>query len=132
MKVFGILVSMFIIIPIVEFALLIEIGRRLGTIETLILIFGTGVAGAWLARLEGFRILHQIRRDLDAGRVPAEQLFDGVLVLLAGVALITPGLLTDIAGLLLLFPPTRYPVKAFIRRKLAQMATSRRIEITSL
>ena len=117
MKIFGILLTMFIVIPIVEFALLIEIGRRLGTIETLLLIFGTGVVGAYLARLEGFRILYRIQRDVQAGIVPAEQLFDGVLVLIAGVVLITPGLLTDIAGLLLLFPPTRYPIKRFIQRK---------------
>lgn len=131
MKIFGILLSIFIIIPIVEFGLLIEIGRRLGTIETLILIFGTGILGAYLARLEGFRILDRIRRDLDAGRVPAEHVFDGVLVLVAGIVLITPGLLTDIAGLLLLFPPTRYPVKAFFRRKLTSVAADRRrIEIT--
>jgi UPF0716 protein FxsA len=129
MKVFGILLSMFIIVPIVEFAILIEIGRRLGTIETLILVFGTGVTGAWLARMEGFRILERIRRDLDAGRMPSEQLFDGVLVLVAGVVLITPGLLTDIAGLLLLFPPTRQAVKAFLRQKLQVWAQLPRVEI---
>ena len=132
MKVFGVLLTLFIAIPVAEFALLIEIGRRLGTIETLILVFGTGVLGAYLARLEGFRILYQIRRDLDLGRVPAEQLFDGVLVLIAGIALITPGLLTDAAGLLLLFPPTRYPIRAFARRRLEHWASARRIEIRSL
>jgi UPF0716 protein FxsA len=118
MKIFGILVSIFIVIPLIEFALLIEIGRRLGTLETLLLIFGTGVVGAYLARLEGFRILYSIRRDLDRGQVPTEHVFDGVLVLAAGIVLITPGLLTDIAGLLLLFPLTRRPVKLFLRRRL--------------
>ena len=117
MKIFGILLSMFIIIPVIEFSLLIEIGRRLGTVETLLLIFGTGVLGAYLARLEGFRILYRIQRDLNSGTVPTEQVFDGVLVLVAGIVLITPGLLTDIAGLLLLFPLTRRPIKSLIRRR---------------
>ena len=101
MKIFGILLSMFIVIPLVEFALLIEIGSRLGTLPTLLLIFGTGVAGAYLARLEGLRILYRIQREFQQGSMPAEQLFDGFLVLIAGVVLITPGLLTDIAGLIL-------------------------------
>jgi len=114
MKIFGILLSMFILIPILEFTLLIEIGRRLGTINTLLLIFGTGILGAYLARLEGFRILYRIQRDISSGTIPSEQILDGVLVLIAGLVLITPGLLTDIAGLLLLFPPTRYPIKRFI------------------
>ncbi len=94
MKLFGILLSLFILVPIAEFALLIEIGRRLGTIETLMLIFGTGILGAFLARLEGLRILYRIQNDLRTGQMPAEQLFDGVLVLIAGVVLLTPGLLT--------------------------------------
>ena len=130
MKLFGILLSLFILVPIAEFALLIEIGRRLGTIETLMLIFGTGILGAFLARLEGLRILYRIQNDLRTGQMPAEQLFDGVLVLIAGVVLLTPGLLTDIAGLILLFPPTRYPVKAFIKRSARYWMTTHRVEIS--
>lgn len=131
-KLFVGLFLLFVLVPAAEFGLLIEIGRRIGTIETLVLVLGTGLVGAYLARLEGFRILSQVRRELEAGRVPGERLFDGLLVLVAGIALITPGLLTDVAGLLLLLPPTRYPVKALIRRKLGHMTGRRRIEITPL
>ncbi len=130
MKLFGILLSLFILVPIAEFALLIEIGRRLGTIETLMLIFGTGVLGAFLARMEGLRILSRIQNDFRTGQMPTEQLFDGVLVLVAGVVLLTPGLLTDIAGLILLFPPTRYPVKAFIKRRARNWMTTHRVQIS--
>ena len=70
MKIFGILLSMFIVIPLVEFALLIEIGSRLGTLPTLLLIFGTGVVGAYLARLEGLRILYRIQREFSWDRCP--------------------------------------------------------------
>jgi UPF0716 protein FxsA len=132
MKVFGILFLMFVLIPLVEFGLLIEVGRRLGTLDTLLLVLGTGIVGAWLARLEGFRILHQVQRELEAGRMPGEQMFDGLLVLVAGIVLITPGILTDIAGLLLLMPPTRAPIKSLIRWKLTRVASRRRIEITPL
>ena len=115
MRVFTILVAVFVAIPIIEFALLIEVGQRLGTVNTLILIFGTGTLGAYLARLEGFRVLDRIRRDMAVGIPPADQLVDGVLVLIAGVLLITPGLLTDIAGFTLLVPITRFPIKTLIR-----------------
>ena len=132
MKAFIILLAAFIGIPILEFAILIEVGTRLGTLNTLLLVFGTGLVGAWLARMEGLRILYQIRREMDSGRVPSEQLFDGVLVLIAGIVLITPGLLTDAAGLLLLFPPTRYPIKRLLRRWLEKRIVSRRVQITTL
>jgi UPF0716 protein FxsA len=130
MKVFGLLLSLFVIIPLLEFALLIEIGRRLGTLETLVLVFGTGLVGAYLARLEGFRILYQIRTQLAMGQLPGEQLFDGLLVLVAGVVLITPGILTDAVGLLLLFPPTRYPIKRFIRRRAGRWIATHQMHIS--
>lgn len=117
MKIFGILLSMFIVIPILEFTLLIEIGRVLGTLPTLILILGTGVVGAYFARLEGLRILYSIRSEFAQGHMPTEKLLDGLIVLIAGVVLITPGLLTDIAGLMLLIPLTRYPIKSFLKRR---------------
>ena len=107
MKVLFTLAVLFILITILEFTVLIEIGRRIGTLYTLMLVFGAGIAGAVLARMEGLRILSRIQEDLRAGTMPAEQLFDGLLVLVAGVLLITPGYLSDVAGLLLLFPPSR-------------------------
>ena len=130
MKIFGILLSMFIVMPLVEFALLIEIGGRLGTLPTLWLIFGTGVVGAYLARLEGLRILYRIQREFQLGSMPTEQLFDGLLVLIAGVVLITPGLLTDIAGLIMLIPMTRYPIKAFIKRRAQSWLSSTHVHIS--
>ena len=109
---------------------LIEIGRMIGTLYTLMLVFGAGIAVAILARMEGLRILARIQEDLRAGIMPAEQLFDGLLVLIAGVFLIAPGLLSDIAGLLLLFPPTRYPVKRLLRRVVRQWIVTHRLRIS--
>ena len=130
MKLFGILLSMFIVIPVLEFALLIEIGSQLGTLPTLALIFGTGIVGAYLARLEGIRIIHRVQQEFQRGAMPADQLFDGLLVLIAGVVLLTPGLLTDIAGLILLIPITRYPVKMFIRSRAQSWIKSRHVQIS--
>ena len=130
MKPFGLLLALFILIPLLEFALLIEVGRRLGTLETLAIVFGTGLIGAYLARLEGLRIFYEIQRQIQAGQVPGEPLLDGLLVLVAAVVLITPGLLTDAAGLILLFPPTRYPVKAFLRRRIERAISRHRIRVS--
>jgi UPF0716 protein FxsA len=130
MKAFWILLALFVIIPVAEFTILIEVGRRLGTLLTLLIVFGTGLAGAYLARMEGFRILQRMRRDLDAGMLPADQIFNGVLILVAGVVLLTPGLLTDIVGLALLFPPSRFAVKRFLIRKFQKNLASHRIQIT--
>lgn len=130
MKPFWILLSLFVIIPIVEFTLLIEVGQRLGTVLTVLLVLGTGVVGAYLARLEGFRILQRMRQDMDAGVLPADQIFDGVLVLIAGVVLLTPGLLTDIVGLALLFPLSRYAIKHWLIRKLRKNLERRHVQVT--
>ncbi len=131
MRVFVVLLSLFVVVPVVEFTLLIEIGRRLGTVDTLILVFGTGILGAYLARLEGFRLLRRIQGEMESGVMPAEPLLDGLLVLAAGIVLITPGLLTDIVGLLLLIPWTRYPVKAFVRSRVRNRFHVRHMRIST-
>jgi len=101
------LALLFIIVPIIEIALLIELGQIIDVWPTIALILTTGVIGAWLARMQGRRALGAIRLSLQQGRLPGDALLDGVLVLVAGVVLITPGLLTDVTGILLLVPPIR-------------------------
>ena len=93
----GHLLVLFIAVPVVELALLIEIGQRVGTVGTvgtIGLIMGTGIVGAALARQQGISTLARLRADLDAGRWPAEPIVDGVLILVAAAVLITPGVLT--------------------------------------
>ncbi|WP_419167750.1 FxsA family protein [Candidatus Palauibacter sp.] len=98
---------LFTIIPVVELALLIRLGGYLGLGPTLLLVLGTGAAGAWLARREGLRSWMAVRDELQGGELPGESLVHALLILVAGVVLITPGVLTDIAGILLLVPPVR-------------------------
>lgn len=121
---FGLLLLLFIALPIVELALLIEIGQRLGLLPALALILLTGAAGAALARSQGARVLTQVRAELAAGRMPISQLTDGLLILVAGVTLLAPGLITDIGGLLLLFPPTRAGVRRLVSRYFRRMVES--------
>ena len=118
---FGLLLLLFIALPIVELALLIEIGQRLGLLPAIALILLTGAAGAALAKSQGARVLTEVRSELAAGRMPIGQLTDGLLILVAGVALLAPGLITDIGGILLLFPPTRAVVRRMVSRYFRRM-----------
>ena len=106
---------LFTLVPVVELALLIRIGGLLGTAPTLLLVIGTGAAGAWLARREGLRAWLAVRDELQGGQLPGESLVHALLILVAGVVLITPGVLTDLAGILLLVPPVRRGLIARVR-----------------
>jgi UPF0716 protein FxsA len=113
---------LFVMLPLVELALLIRIGQWLGVLPTVAVVVVTGALGAFLARREGFRVLRQIQADLAAGRAPMGRLVDGLLVLVGGVVLLTPGILTDIGGILLLLPGGRGWVKRRLERRLRRMA----------
>lgn len=113
------LILLFTLLPLVELSLLLRIGEWLGAGPTIGLVIITGVAGAWLARREGLRTWERVRTDIAAGRMPAEELVHALLVLIAGIVLVTPGVLTDAAGLLLLFRPVRDIVARSTRKRLA-------------
>lgn len=112
----GKLLLLFILLPALELVLLIEIGKRIGTLETLALIVITGVLGAALARRAGLGVLRQAQAEAAAGRIPAVAIVDGVMILMAGAVLITPGVLTDLFGFLCLIPVTRGWIKTLLWR----------------
>lgn len=114
------LAVLFVLLPLVELAILVEIGRRIGTLPTVALVILTGVAGAYLARREGLGVLRQIQRDLRAGRMPGPAIVDGVIILIAGFVLITPGVLSDLVGFLCLIPATRRLIRAQAWRALTR------------
>ena len=118
----GRLLLLFTVVPLLELYLLIEVGSRLGAGFTVVLIALTGGVGALLARMQGFRVLGQIRERLAQDRLPADELLSGGLVLAGGLLLVTPGILTDVVGLTLLLPFVRVRVvqwvKDFLRRKI--------------
>lgn len=112
------LLALFVLLPLVELALLIQIGQWIGLVWTLGLVVGTGLLGATLARRQGLRAWVAIQTELRAGRMPARELLDGLLVLIGGIVLLTPGILTDLAGFALLVPATRAAFKRSLRRRL--------------
>jgi len=110
------LLLLFTLVPAIELALLIEVGRRIGTLPTLGLILLTGFVGATLARYQGIAVLRRMQLELAEGRLPAASLLDGVIILIAAALLVTPGILTDAAGFALLVPLTRAGIRRLMRR----------------
>lgn len=111
------LVALFIVIPLVEIAVIIQVGDWLGIVNTIGLLLLVSVVGAWLVKRQGLGVLRRIREQQHAGQVPAAAVFDGALILVAGALLLFPGFVTDALGLLLLLPPVRAGVRAFLRRR---------------
>ena len=101
------LVLLLTVVPFVELVILLQIADRFSWERTLLLIVLTGVLGAFLARKEGLKAMERIRSDLRNGKVPTQSVVDGVLILAAGLVLMTPGLLTDLCGFALLIRPIR-------------------------
>lgn len=123
------LLILFTIVPIVELYVLIEVGSLIGTIPTIGLIFLTGVAGAYLARLQGFTLLKRIQSEMNQGRVPHGEMLDGAMILIGGILLLTPGFCTDLLGFSLLVPLTRNFHKGWLVRWLEKMMASGQIHI---
>ena len=119
---FSRLLALFIGIPLMEILILIKLGEVMGFWNTIFLVIGTGIVGAYLAKLHGLTIWYQIQQDLQMGHMPTDKLMDGLLVLVGGIVLLTPGLLTDILGLTLLFPLTRTIYKQWLKERFTTMA----------
>ncbi|HEX5717044.1 MAG TPA: FxsA family protein [Thermoanaerobaculia bacterium] len=120
-----------IALPVAEIALLIAIGREIGLAATVALLLLTGLLGAFLARRQGLAVVRKVQSEMAAGRAPAGQLVDGALILLAGVLLIVPGVLTDALGFFCLLPAGRTIVKAWVRRRFEAGLRSGRIAVSA-
>ena len=118
----------FTIIPIIEIYLLIEIGSMVGALAAVTLVILTGFLGAFLARMQGLQTLYRIQESLREGRMPSGELLDALLIVIAGLVLLTPGFLTDSAGFLLLIPATRNSIKYWLRRQIELRYKSNRPE----
>ncbi len=111
------LILLLTIVPLVELLLLVRLTELWGSfLLTVAIIVATGILGAALARREGLRVLARMREQVARGELPADSLLDGVLILLAAALLITPGLITDAVGFLLLAPPSRSAVRELLKR----------------
>jgi UPF0716 protein FxsA len=117
--VFAKLLLLMTVVPAVELYLLLRIGKTIGAIETIYVIILTGILGAWLAKREGLAVIRKIQEDAVSGVPPADRLVEGLMVLLGGVLLLTPGVLTDAMGLSMIFPLTRVPIAKVAKTWLA-------------
>ena len=117
------LVLIFIVVPIAELYVIIQVGGAIGIGPTIVLLVFDSIVGAMLLRSQGRAAWVRFNRALSEGRMPHKEVFDGVLVIFGGALLLTPGFITDVLGLILLIPPTRAIVRAFasrvVRRRLA-------------
>ena len=107
MSPFAIILFALIAVPLVEIYLLISVGRVIGAGTTIAVVILTAVAGAWLLRIQGLSTLMKIQHSTAAGKLPAQELIEGLILLITGALLLTPGFFTDAIGFALLVPPIR-------------------------
>lgn len=117
MPIFRLLFILFLTIPLIEIYLLIQVGEVIGAGWTIFLVVGTAVLGAALLRIQGLAILYEAQRKMAEGELPATAMIEGVMLLISGALLLTPGFFTDTLGFLVLIP--------MLRRRLARFVLSR-------
>ncbi len=113
----------FLVVPFVELFLLIQVGQVVGVWWTILLVLAISILGSWLVKREGWAAWRRISSRVQTGEVPGDDLVDGGLILFAGALLLTPGFVTDIAAVALLFPPTRAVVRQVALKRLVARAT---------
>ena len=114
---FLLVLLLIIAVPVVELIVMFKVAGAFGWLETLSLLLLISFAGAWLVRRQGIKTVMRIQRELSDGQVPTKSVVDGLLVLVAGVLMFTPGFVTDAFGILLLFPPTRIALRGLLIRR---------------
>ena len=110
------LIALFIVVPIAELYVIIKVGELIGVFPTLILLLADALLGSMLLKHQGRGAWRRFNEAIAARRFPGREVADGVLIVIGGTLLLTPGFLTDIAGLLLLIPPTRAVARSLLRR----------------
>ena len=108
----------FTTIPILEIYILIKIGSIFGAFTSIIMVIFTGFLGAYLARIQGLNTLFRIQESIREGRMPSGELIDALLIVVAGLLLLTPGFLTDTIGFILLIQTTRNLIKFWLQKKI--------------
>ena len=119
------LLILFTVVPLVEVAILVRIAEALNWGLTIGLVLFTGILGAWLARREGIKALSRIQAELNQGGIPTDAMLDGALIVVAGLVLVTPGVLTDLCGFSLLVPSFR----GWVKRRLKAMFQARVLRV---
>ena len=111
-----VLVALFIVVPIIELALIVQASNAIWFLNTLLVLVLMSVAGGWLVKREGIGVARRVQGQVERGQMPTRDLVDGFLILLAGALLLTPGFFTDLFGIALLLPPIRALVRPVVLR----------------
>jgi UPF0716 protein FxsA len=114
----GLLALVFLVVPIAELYVLLQVTHQIGVPETILLLIAISVVGAWLAKVAGLGVLNRLQQTVRQGKVPSAELVDGALVLFAGALMITPGFLSDCLAILLLLPPSRAVARQAVLRRI--------------
>ncbi|TIH17413.1 FxsA family protein [Marinifilum sp. JC120] len=119
----------FVLIPLIDLYILVQIGSEIGTLNAIALCLLTAFVGAALAKSQGVATMQKVQENLNKGIMPAEDILDAILIFLAGLVLLTPGFMTDIFGLLILFPLTRNYFKRMLRSQFENMKKNPNIHV---
>ena len=109
------LLLLFIVVPVIEIGLFIQVGGAIGLWPTLFIVVATAILGSWMVRTQGAMALKNLQQSFGALQDPSEPLAHGAMILFSGALLLTPGFFTDAVGFLLLFPPVRQAVFTYLR-----------------
>ena len=120
---------LFTLVPAIELYLILKVGSAIGAANTIWLIIGTGILGAYYARQQGFKVVNNIQWKMQQGTVPGDDLVNGAMLLVGGAFLITPGFLTDFFGFSLIFPPTREAIKVGVKRYLEKRVRQGEVKV---
>jgi UPF0716 protein FxsA len=118
----GVLLVLFLLIPLAELYVIIQVGQAFGALNTIGLLILISVGGAWLVKREGIGVWRRFQRQVESGAVPGKEIADGVMILFAGALLMSPGFLTDLLAIALLLPPVRAGMRAVALRQAARRA----------
>ncbi len=113
----GLLIVVFIVVPVIELYVFVQVSAAIGFLPSLLLVVTFSVAGAWLVKREGIGVARRAQAQLDNGQLPAAEIVNGLLLLLAGALMLFPGYVTDLLGLILLIPPARAGIRVLLLRR---------------
>jgi UPF0716 protein FxsA len=119
----GLLAVLFVVVPLTEIYLIVQLGQVIGPWWTILLIIGSGILGSILVRREGGRAWRALQEALASARMPAKELADGALILIGGTLLITPGFVSDVVGLAVILPVTRPLARGLLARIIGRRMT---------
>ena len=118
----GVLVLLFLVVPLAELYVIIQVGQAFGALNTIALLIVISAVGAWLVKREGMSVWKRFQRQVQSGAVPGKEIADGVMILFAGALLMSPGFLTDLLGIALLLPPVRAVIRGVLMKQAAKRA----------